>query len=127
MGISIFPHRTFTSLADILHMDYEYFILDMGVLNSYSVKEFSKFEKQFLVCSLNKWKRRKTEEKLFQLLKDNYVPMEHITILSNCHKKESTLKVSSTVFPVFPIPFILNPFQLTPDFFTSLGKIVGQY
>lgn len=128
MGIAIFPHKTFTSLPEILYMDYDYFILDMGILNSYSVKEFAKFEKQFLVCSLSKWKERKTTEKLCRLLETTYVLPEHITILSNCSKKESYIKVSpETSMPVISIPFIQNPFQLNLEFLPSFGKILGQY
>ncbi|MBE5888955.1 MAG: hypothetical protein E7283_09035 [Lachnospiraceae bacterium] len=128
MGITIFPHRTFTSLAEILHMDYDYFILDMGVLNSYSAKEFAKFERQFLICSLTQWKKRKTSEKLVQLLETICIPPECITILSNCEKKESTLQVSPTVFfPVVSIPFIENPFHLTLEFLSPFYKISGLY
>ena len=128
MGISIFPHRTFTSLAEILHLNYDYFILDMGVLNSYSAKEFAKFEKPFIVCSLSEWKKKKTSEKLCKLLETTYIPDEYITILSNCSKKESKLKISPDfTFPVISIPFIQNPFQLNLEFFTLFGKILGQY
>ena len=128
MGITIFPHRTFTSLAEILHLDYDYFVLDMGVLNAYSAKEFAKFEKQFLVCSLSKWKRKKTIEKLSMLLETTHIPPEYVTIICNCSEKESKLKVSPTIsFSVISVPFIHNPFQLDTDIFPLFGKITGQY
>ena len=128
MGITIFPHRTFTSLPEILHMDYDYFILDMGILNTYSAKEFAKYERQFLVCSLNKWKKKKTMDKLTKLLETTCIPPECITILSNCERKESTFQVSQSIsFPVLSIPFIQNPFQLALEFLSPFHKISGLY
>lgn len=124
----IFPCMTFTSVTDILRMDFDYFILDMGVLNVYSAKEFAKCEKQFLVCSLSKWKRKQTFEKLLQLLNNTYISQEYITILGNCDKKESTLSLSLSVrFRMISVPFITNPFQLHSEFFTFFEKILGQY
>lgn len=109
-------------------MDFDYFILDMGVLNVYTAKEFAKCEKQFLVCSLNKWKRKPTIEKISQLLKNTYMHQEDITILGNCSNKESILTLSPSVrFRMIPMPFITNPFQLHSEFFTFFEKILGQY
>ena len=128
LGIHIYPHRTFTSLAEVLRLDYDYFLIDMGVLNTYSAREFAKYENQFLVCSLSSWKRKKTKEKLCKLLETTDIPTEYITILSNCCKKESTFKVSHTTsFPVLFVPFIQNPFQLHLEILPYLGKILGQY
>ena len=128
MGIHIFPHETYTSLPRILSKDYDYFILDMGVLNPYSVKEFAKYEKQYILCSLSEWKKRKTLEKLRKLLETSYISQKQIKLISNGCKKESTLKLSfQCSFPVLPIPFIQNPFQLNFEFFSHFGKILGQY
>jgi hypothetical protein len=100
----------------------------MGVLNTYSAREFTKYEKQFLICSLSSWKKKKTKEKLSKLLETTEIPSESITILSNCCKKESTFRVSPSVsFPVLFVPFIQNPFQLHLEILPYLGKILGQY
>ena len=64
MGIALFPNATPSSLSGILQMDFEYFILDMGVLNTYTAEAFSRCDKQYLVGSLNSWKRQKTLEKV---------------------------------------------------------------
>ncbi len=128
MGVDIFPHRTFTSLAEVLRMDYDYFVLDMGILNSYTATEFAKFERQFLVCSLCKWKKKNTQEKLLKLIETTYIPWEYITILCNGDKKESCMPLSPGVsLPVLFLPFIANPFQLNLESISLLGKISGQY
>ena len=41
-GIHIFPSTKVTSVSDILSKDFDYFILDMGVLTKYTAVEFSK-------------------------------------------------------------------------------------
>lgn len=128
MGITIFPGTTLTSISEILRMDFDYFIFDMGVLNAYTSKEFARCEKQFLVCSLNKWKRELTLEKITQLLKNTCMNQEHITILGNCSMKESRLKLSPNVrFRMIYLPYIENPFQLHSGFFTFFEKLLGQY
>lgn len=127
LGFDLFPCTTLTSLPEILRMDYEYFILDMGVLNHYTAGEFFKCEKQFLVCSFSKWKKAQTMEKLERLLTNNhYTQAECLIILSINSKKESTLTMShSLTFRMKPIPFIPNPFQLPSEFFAFFGKLLG--
>ena len=39
-GIVFYPNTTVTSLPEILRKDYRYFILDMGVLTTYTANEF---------------------------------------------------------------------------------------
>lgn len=127
-GITIFPGATFTSLPDLLCMEYDYFILDMGVLNTYSVKEFLKCEKQFLVCSLSKWRKAQTIQKLEQLLLNFSFNQKVFRIITCSSKKESKLAVSNGLtFSVVPMPFLQNPFQLPLEFFSFFRKILGVY
>ncbi len=126
IGIHVFPCTTFTSLPEILRMEFDYFILDMGVLNTYTAKEFFKFEKQFLVCSLSKWKQKQTLAKLEQLLKENYIQSGCLVVLSTSNIKESHIPISNRLhLKIGSIPFISNPFQLHPEFFTFLQKLIG--
>lgn len=113
--MDFFPCITVASLSEILCKKYDYFILDMGVLNAYTAQEFSKCDKQFLVCSLCKWKKTQTEEKLRQLYHQTYIHQECVTVLDNLQGKKST---PSILFDHrIPIPFISNPFHLEPDLF----------
>lgn len=126
MGIAIFPHQTFNSLPKILCMDFEYFVLDMGVLNTYSAKEFAKCEKQFLICSLSRWKRNLSVEKIKKLLNTCYIHQKNVTILGNCKEKRSTLSISNKEpFKVIPIPFLPDPFQIDTEFFSFFREILG--
>ena len=125
MGIMMFPRTTLTSLPEILSMNFDYFILDMGVLNTYTAKEFFKCEKTFLVCSLSKWKRRHTIEKVAHLLSTTNYTQEYVTLLASNGKNESTITISNRLtFKVYSFPFIANPFQLPSEFFSFLGKIL---
>lgn len=118
MGISFFPAMTITSLPEVLNADYAYFILDMGILNTYTAKEFAKCNKQFLVCSLSKWRKPHALEKIAQFLKNNYINQEHVTVLANGTMKKSTSMISPKIKCRYcALPFIENPFQLaTTDF-----------
>lgn len=124
-GFYVFPSTTFTSLPEILHMKFDYFILDMGVLNTYTAREFFKCEKQFLVCSLSKWKRKQTITKLEQLLKDNYIHSGSLVVLSTSSIEESHIPISNRLsFNIRSVPFLANPFQLKPEFFAFFGKLL---
>ena len=125
MRIMVFPRTTLTSLPEILSMDFDYFILDMGILNTYTAREFFKCEKMFLVCSLSKWKRRHTVEKIAHLLSNTNHTQEYVTLLVSNGENESTISISDRLtFKVYSIPFIPNPFQLHSDFFSFFGKIL---
>lgn len=126
IGIHVFPGTTLTSLPEILRMDFDYFILDMGVLNVYTANEFFKCEKQFLVCSLSKWKRAQTIQKLEQLLVNNYTMLGCLNLLTMSSIKESKLSMMyGHVLKVHSVPFLPNPFQVTPEFFSFFGKLMG--
>ena len=113
MGITFFPSKTITSLHEVLIMPFDHFILDIGVLNTYTVTEFAKCNEQFLVCSLCEWKKALTLEKIDQFMQKNYLHQEYVTILGNVDIKKSKLSVSPSVTcRFFPLPLIENPFHL---------------
>ena len=125
MGIKIFPAVNVTSLWDILRMDYDYFVLDMGVLNAYTAKEFAKCHHCFLVCDCSEWKYKYTEEKVEQLFQYTKLSQDHVTVLRNFGIKKSTLPIFSKYhFKIKTFPFIQNPFQLQPVVFKDFKKLL---
>ena len=126
MGITFFPMVTITSLPDILSMNFDYFILDMSVLNVYTIKEFAKCNKQFLVCSLCEWKRTRSLEKIEELIKKNNIHQEYVTVLGNASIKKSFLTISSHLTCRFhTLPFITNPFQLSITDFAIYNRLLN--
>jgi len=94
-------------------MDFEYFVLDIGVLNAYTAEEFAKCDRQFLVCSLSRWKKTHTLERIDDFIKKNYIQGEYVTVLSYVDMKKSKLRISSKHTCGYQaIPFLNNPFQL---------------
>lgn len=124
LGITIFPCVTVTSLSGILALNYDYFVLDIGVLNAYTLKDFLNCDQRFLVCSFSKWKVRKTEEKLATLFQSNNIKAGHVTVLHNLMLKKEKSKFSSLSNPIIFFPFIPNPFQLKPDVFHVFYQIL---
>lgn len=124
-GIDIFPCVTVTSLSEILGLNYDFFVLDMGVLNTYTMKEFSKCELRFIVCSLSKWKRHTTKERLEKLLHQTYMDQVQVTVLNNLSMVKSAFSIHSTfTMPMISFPFIPNPFQLKPEMFYVFHQIL---
>ena len=94
----------------------------MGILNIYTAKEFIKCDKQFLVCSLGKWKEKQTLEKLEKLFNQTNLYQEQITLLSNLQTKEST--IFSKFKNRISIPFIPNPFLLETHLFYVFQQLL---
>lgn len=117
-GIALFPNVTHSSLFDILEMDFEYFILDMGVLNTYTIEQFSCCHKQFIVGSLNSWKRQKTLEKLNNLTQNHIIHQNKVIFIQIAKQKESDFCAFSKPFcKIVDAPYIPNPFQISFDSF----------
>ena len=123
-GIDFFPQVSVTSLKEILSKNYDFYVLDMGVLNNYTATEFAKCDKQFLVCSFSKWKKTQTLEKLKQLYQQAYICQEHVILLSNLEEIKSNRFPSSK--NRIPFPFISNPFQLEPNLFHVFDHMLGR-
>ena len=119
MGIALFPNVSPSSLSDILDMDFEYFILDMGVLNTYTIEQFSHCQKQFIVGSLNSWKRQKTLEKISTLTKNTMIHQDKVIFIRAPEEKESNFSLFSKPFAkIVDAPYIANPFHIS---FNSFG------
>ena len=117
IGIRIFPCITVTSLSEILALDFDYFVLDMGILNTYTSKEFFKCNKRFIVSSLCKWKKEYHLEKMKSLHSKSNQTEKDVTIICNlCTKKSSPSMIS--------FPFIENPFHLKPSVFHAFYQIL---
>ena len=124
MGIVFFPNVTISDLPEILNYKYEYFILDFGVLNSYTAKEFNRCKARLTICDHRDWKFEQIEAYLnnkllwSEKLKDNLIIMGNIS-KSNCRKfrKEHGYDIMS-------IPAIPNQFQLTSEFFEFFEELL---
>ena len=124
MGITFFPNVTLARLPEILQKRFDYFVLDMGILNTNTAYEFSRCQKQFLVGSMSLWKQEKTVKNLEQLQKITNMNQEHMVFLGNPMIKESLCSGRFKAFSkVISVPFIENPFQIASkdfSFFESL-------
>ena len=111
-GIDFFPNASVTSLIEILNLNYQYYILDIGVLSTYNLKEFLRCDKQFLVCSSRKWKLQNAKEKIDSIFK-NKKALKFVTMIMNLSEKEIHYSIFSNLHNCVSFPFIENPFQLT--------------
>ena len=123
-GIHFFPLTTITSLSEIYRMNFDCYVLDMGILNAFTAEEFSKCDQQFLVCSLSEWKKTVTLEKIAEFIQKNYIHQEYVTVLGNIDIKKSKLAISSNIkCNYLMLPFLENPFQLVTRSFSFFYQI----
>lgn len=121
-GVVFYPNITVTSLPEILHMDYRYFILDMGVLTTHSIPEFLRCNKSFLVCSPSKWRCSQIKEKIEFLFHQQQ--QNCFSLIMNLTEKESTFTYFFHDYERFVFPYILNPFHLEPHNFHALSLLL---
>lgn len=125
MGIVFYSQVTLTRLSEILQKNYDYFILDMGILNPNTAYEFSRCNRQFIVADLAIWKRKRTLEKLKQLQNTITLNQERVVLLGNAMLKESIPFSTFSFFSkVISIPFIPNPFQIASYDFTFYESLI---
>lgn len=122
MGIVFFPNISFISLPEILQKDFEFFILDMGVLNPHAMTEFLRCDKSFLICSPSKW-RRSLNNKVEPLF-TNQAHQNCCTKIVNLCEKESTFSNLISSFETYPFPYIPNPFQIEPRHFRAISLLL---
>lgn len=124
-GITFFPCVTVTSLSKILDLNFDYFVLDFGVINTHTATCLLSCDQRFIVCSLVKWKMQKTEEKLKELIQHKNFQKVHMTILHNLSTEKSCFfNFSNQSFRVVSFPFIPNPFHLKPNTFHVFHQIL---
>lgn len=126
MGITFFPEITLSTLPEILQKDFDYFVLDMGILNPYTAYEFSRCHIQYIVGDFSLWKKEKTLHHLEQLIKNSKINQEQVILLENPMIKESIRSEPLKVFSkIIPVPFISNPFQIASKDFVFYESLLG--
>jgi hypothetical protein len=63
-GIDFYPYDPYRSLADLLHGDYAYIILDMGAYFECNISEFRRAHEKIIVCGAKDWEMPSVEEVL---------------------------------------------------------------
>lgn len=110
-GIHIFPSTKVTSLPDIFCENFDCIILDMGVLTNYTAIEFSKCDKQFLVCDFSQWKKDIQVKKLKDMFQISHIKRKGVILIRTFEKESTCLEFINCNIQTFP--FITNPFQLS--------------
>ena len=114
-GIVFYPNTSVTSLPEILRKEYQYFILDMGVLTTYTANEFLRCDKSFLICSPSKWREIQLHKKIENLFK-HQSKKNCVTLIMNLNEKESNEYIS--------FPYLPNPFQIEPRHFRAISLLL---
>lgn len=122
LGIHIYPSTKVTSLSEILNLDFDYFVLDMGVLTNYTTKEFSNCQKQFLVCDFSPWKKNISLEKMTVLFQNSNLSRDDVMLLKN-YKNETALTNLFTK-NAKSFPYLSNPFHLSTVEFSDLNRLL---
>ncbi len=125
MGLFIFSNVTLAELPTILSQPSANLILDFGVLNEHTLQAFSQADTKIIIGNIGPWKTRTYADYLKKLsnimnIRDCFILLANLGI-----KEYEKIFHAYTGFSVLSIPYIKNPFQLTPadwPFFEILLK-----
>lgn len=121
MGIVFYPNTPVTALTEILQKDYQYFVLDIGVLNTYTTTDFLRCDKSFLICSPSKWRCSLDEEKAQKLFQNQQ--QNCIQLIMNLKEEESKFSFFSKDKEPLCFPYLSNPFHLEPRHFRAVSLL----
>ena len=119
-GIDFYPDAGEFSCSDLSHT---WRLFDYGVITDTHMAEFLRCDRRLVLLDLSPWNRELTEE-LFERAFGSGRNKEQITLLGN--PAPTGRLSSSSVFygrDILTIPYLPNPFHLTPDDFGVFEKI----
>lgn len=125
LGIKFFPLATLASLPAILRLDFDFFVLDFGQLNAYTLNEYRRADIQLAVCAAAPWQSMAFDEFLL-FLENNYKNYwKNITFIGNAGTKENHKKIHRQIHKdILSLPFFPNPFLITSEAFCFFEGIV---
>lgn len=68
-GVDYYPDLTIRKMTELLHRDYEYSILDFGVLTPHTRPEFLHCDKRIVLCNVSPWKTTQFDKFVHKLKK----------------------------------------------------------
>ncbi|HEX2947932.1 MAG TPA: hypothetical protein VHT96_18490 [Clostridia bacterium] len=111
-GIDFYPFDAYRSVADLLHGDYAYIVLDMGVYSECSISEFRRAHEKIIVSGVKDWEIGPTED----ILKDSEWAFKY-KYLFNFSDEESFafIKKNMVKVPSYRAAYNPNPLDVTPE------------
>ena len=111
-GMDFYPYDPYRSIADLLHGDYAYIVLDMGVYSRCNIPEFRRAHEKIIVCGVKDWEMPPLEE----ILKDEEWSAKYKYLFAfsddECFR---FVKDSMAKLPVYQAVYNPNPFNVSAE------------
>lgn len=122
-NVDFFPHAVMSTLTEILNMRYERVIIDFGILNPNTLKEFMRCDVRIAVCTISKWNLGALN-RIIELFNSNKITDSgSVKILFNLVEKKKTINHNHFKYPVIGFPYLEDPFLINTSLFGTLDKI----
>lgn len=135
LNIDFYPNVIYRDLINIISHKYDFFIIDMGVLNQNSLAEFLRQDARFIIGYSNRIKAPTYNNYINFILspydieennKNKILKNTNTTLLSNLGLSDDIKTFSKQYHcSLNSIPFFFNPFHLTSaewNFFQDMTK-----
>lgn len=123
-GVHYYPELTVRAMADVLCRPCTYSVLDFGVLTPNTYREFLACDLRIVVCHASVWKTIAMDRFVHQLSKYN---IKKKTVKITCYSggiKDLERLGHKYDLPVFPAPFLKDPFHINSEFFYFFEQLM---
>jgi len=111
-GIDFYPYNPYRSVADLLHGDYAYIILDMGPYFDCNLSEFRRAHEKIIVCGVKDWEMPSVEE----ILKDEEWSLKYKYLFAFSDEDSFRfVKDSMAKLPSFQAVYNPDPFNISAE------------
>lgn len=122
--ITCFPDVRDNEMADLLNERYQIYLLDMGS-DFYRVRqEFLRCDIRIVVGDLNPWKKSDYVNFVTEVLEEEDYESWEAFLMSHGGKGDRRDFQKQYHIPVYPIPYIENPFELKKESYTFLQGLL---
>ena len=111
-GIDFYPYDPYRSVADLLHGDYAYIILDMGSYFDCNISEFRRAHEKIIVGGVKDWEMPSVEE----ILKEEEWSLKYKYLFTFADEDSfKFVKDNMPKLPSYHAFYNPNPFNIAPE------------
>lgn len=123
-GVHYYPELTIRTMTDVLTKPCTYSVVDFGVLSPNMFREFLACDLRIVVCHASTWKSDSVDRFVHQLSTFN---IKQKTVKITCYSGniKDLERIGHTYgFPVYPEPFLKDPFLINSEFFKFFEQLM---
>lgn len=122
-NVDFYPHAIIPTLTKVLNMNYDRVIVDFGIININTLKEFMRCDVKLSVCTHSNWNTGTLSDTLNFFESNKITNSKGPKLLFNLVEKEKTIPNHNIKYQTAGFPYLEDPFLINSSLFGTLDKI----